>query len=140
LRTSDWQEAWAATPADAFKQADQVYVTANCRLYQACYSSGLLLDVQHPAAQSIFVGAVAKHLLLLSVDSRSVEQHSSTAASSIVPWGLAIYAASGMPVVLYKWGGHSGLPSLTAASLQAEVWLRSSSCGSSSAAAGGMQA
>jgi hypothetical protein len=26
-----------------------------------------------------------------------------------------------MPVVLYKWGGHSGLPSLTAASLQAEV-------------------
>lgn len=30
-------------------------------------------------------------------------------------------AATAMPVVLYKWGGHSGLPSLTAASLQAEV-------------------
>lgn len=28
-----------------------------------------------------------------------------------------------MPVVLYKWSGHSGLPSLTAASLQAEVGL-----------------
>jgi hypothetical protein len=40
-------------------------------------------------------------------------------------------AANPMPIILYKWRSHSGLPSLTAAALQAEVRVRACGIGAS---------